>query len=622
MKPTSSTRVAAPALAAMLAISLGSAAAWADDASPLVDAVEAKNSQAVADLLNKGVDVHQRSADGTTALHWAVHYDDRDLVKRLLKAGADPKAVNDYGSSPMQEAAVAADPAVLEMLLKAGADVDAPNAEGQTALMVVARTGDVDAAKVLLSHGASVNATESWGGQSALMWAAAQSQAEMVKLLISHGADVNARGLVRDWQRRVTAEGRPKNENHGGFTPMLYAAREGCIECMKNLLKGHADIDLTDPDGTTPLNMALLNMRFDAAEYLISQHADINRWDFWGRTPLYNAIDLNTVPRGGRPDLPSLDKASGLDVAEMLLKAGADPNPQLKLRPPYRNGVFDRGGDQVISTGATPLLVAAKVGDAPAVELLLKYKASVELPTSAGVTPLMAAAGLGHSFNPTRGRYKTDADGVACVKLLEAAGGKINETDLDGLTPLHAAAQHGWDDTVKLLVADGADLQPKDKLGLTPYDHAAGKQPRAFLEPEHVPHQETMALMKGYIVAATGKPPIEFVGTLNRQTRGTGGATGGGLAPGGAQVAQNEGGAAGQGGGGAKPAQTGGAAAAGKGAAGAPQPAHPSATQDQAKKPPAQPPVRARAKGTASGEDDSARASAETVPLQTAKTPR
>ncbi len=223
----------------------------------------------------------------------------------------------------------------------------------------------------------------------------------------------------------------------------------------------------------------------------------------------------------------------------------------------------------------------------------------------------MAAAGMGHSFNPTRGRYKTDGDGVACVKLLEAAGGKLNETDLEGLTALHAAAQHGWDDTVKLLVTDGADLQPKDKLGLTPYDHAAGKQPRAFLEPEHVPHQETMALLKGYIVAATGKPPIEFAGSMNRQTRGTGGAVGGGLQPAGTQVAQ---------GGGTQGGGTQGAAAgAGAGSGSQDHPAHPT-TQDEAKTP-AQPPVRARAQGTASGEDNSARSSAETTPPQTAKAP-
>jgi ankyrin repeat protein len=345
-----------------------------------------------------------------------------------------------------------------------------------------------------------------------------------VKLLISHGANVNDRGDVRDWQRRVTAEGRPKNMNHGGFTPLLYAAREGCIECAKYLIKAKADINFQDPEGATPLVLALMNMRFDFAAYLITAGADVNKWDFYGDTPLYVAIDMNTLPRGGRPDLPSTDNTTGYQVAVMLLEHGANPNAQLKLRPRYRNGVFDRGGDQILSTGATPLLLAAKVGDLDSMKLLLKYHALIDLPNSQGVTPLMAAAGMGHSFNPTRGRFKTDEEAAEDVKLLKEAGAKINGADEQGLTALHSAAAHGWNDAVKVLVADGADLQPKDSKGLTPIDYAAGRHPRAFLEPEHVKHEDTMALLKGYIVAATGKPPIEFAGTLNKSTRGTGGA--------------------------------------------------------------------------------------------------
>ncbi len=67
------------------------------------------------------------------------------------------------------------------------------------------------------------------------MWAAAQRQAEMVKLLASRGADVDARGVVRQWERKVITEPRPKDMNKGGFTPLLYAAREGCIECARHL---------------------------------------------------------------------------------------------------------------------------------------------------------------------------------------------------------------------------------------------------------------------------------------------------------------------------------------------------------------------------------------------------
>ena len=231
-------------------------------------------------------------------MHWAIYNDDADLVARLIKAGADVSVTNDYGANPLRQAAVVADPAVIKALIKAGADVNAPNAEGETPLMIVARTGNLESAKLLLSHGAKINEKEQWGGQSALMWAAAQHQAEMVKLLISHGANVNDHGVVRDWQRRVTAEGRPKNENHGGFTPLLYAAREGCMSAPVPH-QGKADINLPDPDGTTPLILAVMNMRFDMASYLISAGADVKRWDFYGNTALYVAIDMNNLPAGG-----------------------------------------------------------------------------------------------------------------------------------------------------------------------------------------------------------------------------------------------------------------------------------------------------------------------------------
>jgi uncharacterized protein len=518
------------ALAAGLALALGAQAA--DDS--LASLVRAKDHEGAVALLAKGADAKSHEVDGTTALMWACYNGDADLVERLLKAGANVGAVNDYGASALQVAAVLADSRILKDLLKAGVNPDSPNPEGQTALMVVARSGNVESAKLLLDAGATVDAREQWGNQTALMWAASEAHPEMIKLLTDHHADVNAHGAIRDWQRRVTAEGRPKNENHGGFTPLIYAARIGCIECAKALLKAHANINLPDPDGETALLLSIINMHFDFASYLIAAGADVNRWDFYGQTALYATIDMATLPTGGRPDLPSEDKTQPLQVAEQLLKAGANVNAQLKLRPPYRNGVFDRGGDQVLSTGATALLAAAKSGNNDAVSLLLKFHPMLDLPNTEGVTPLMAAAGMGHSFNPTRGRYKTDEQAATGVKLLQAAGASVTGSARDGLTALHAAATHGWDGTVKVLVADGAVLQPTDRLGLRPIDYAAGRQPRAFLEPEHVPNDSTVALLTQYIVAATGQKPLIFAGNLNRSTQGTGGAGGTSLRPGGA----------------------------------------------------------------------------------------
>ena len=126
---------------------------------------------------------------------------------------------------------------ILKLLLDAGANADSPNPEGQTALMAVARTGNVEAAQLLLDHGATVDAKEKWGGQTALMWASARRHPEMMKFLIAKGADVNARSIDRDYQRHVTAEGRPKNLDTGGLTPLLYAARENCLRLREGVAR-------------------------------------------------------------------------------------------------------------------------------------------------------------------------------------------------------------------------------------------------------------------------------------------------------------------------------------------------------------------------------------------------
>jgi ankyrin repeat protein len=97
----------------------------------------------------------------------------------------------------------------------------------------------------------------------------------------------------------------------------------------------------------------------------------------------------------------------------MLLEAGANPNIQLKRRPPYRDVPQDRGGDSILAQGATPLLRAARAGDAEFVALLLKYHALVDLPSKEGVTPLMAAAGV-DGTRVTRGRNRTEEDARPC----------------------------------------------------------------------------------------------------------------------------------------------------------------------------------------------------------------
>ena len=479
-------------LAAVLALAAGGVATAADKPAPaanLVEAAQQHDRALVLKQIRRHADVNAVSEDGSTALLWAAHNDDVELAQALLKAGADPNTGNAFGATPMSEAAVGGDVAMLKVLVEGGADVESPSAESQTALMVVARTANVDAARLLLDHGAKVNAMETLDHQTALMWAANERQGAMVRLLIARGADINARSRVHDNDPRTTAEPRVRYDPSGGLTPLMFAAREGCLDCAKALVEAGAGIDDYDPDNITPLIFSVLNSHFDTAAYLVNAGADVNRWDFWGRTPLWAAVDFDTLPRGGRPDRPSTDSTTPIDLIDLLLAKGANPNALLKFAPPYRDNSADRGGDQVLTTGSSILLRAANGGDAEAVKRLLAAGARTDLalvPTwrgsMGGITPLMVGSGLANNIIDTRGRLRTEAQAVETVKLLIAARADINARDDNGNTALMGAVLRGWNEMARTLINAGADPYLANNSGVSPYDVAKGKPSGARLQ--------------------------------------------------------------------------------------------------------------------------------------------
>lgn len=458
---------------------LASGAAFAANtsaAASLVEAARADDAVAAVSALQAGADVNQVMVDGSTSLHWAVYNGNEQLVAELIRAGAEVNVVNRYGSSPMSEAGVIGHAGIIRLLLQAGADPESPTLEGQTTLMSVVRTPHTDAAELLINAGADVNAFETWRGQTTLMFAAAQSQPQQVRLLLEHGADPDTISVVEDWPRQVTNEPRPQNRPLGGFTALLLAAREGCAECAHYLIEGGADIDLPDPYMVTPLTMAALNARWDTARVLIEGDADVNRWDYWGRAPLYSTVDYNTVPRGGRPDRPSGDATTPVQIARMLLERGANPDMQLKLFPPYRSLGNDRGGDSMLSYGTTPLIRAAKAGDVEMVSLLLEFGADPGLRNWGGHSPITAVSGLGSSNLDLRGRFRDEHNGIATARLLLAAGADINRKDAQGRRPVHGAATWGWNDFIRFAVEEaGADINAEDDRGLTALDVAMGR---------------------------------------------------------------------------------------------------------------------------------------------------
>jgi len=484
----------ATALVALLA-----ASTLASAATPrLVQALKNGDRTTALDLSRQHDEAVAAEADGTTALHWAVRQGDTEIVDRLLRAGADVAVANRYGVTPLHLAAVNGDSATLRRLLDAGADVNSPAADGETPLMTVARVGRVEAARLLIERGANLEAREAWHGQTALMWAAAQGHAAMVAELLAHGANVNERSTIEHWERQVTAEPRDKWLPPGGLTALLFAAREGHADCIPVLVKAGADVNATTPNGISGVVLALINGHYDAAGALIDAGTNPNLADYTGRTGLYAAIDFNTMPNSNRPAPQVLEsRLSALDVARMLLDHGADVNARLTALPPYR-AKLDRGNDLVFQAGTTPLLRAAKAADLPAIRLLLERGADATLGTNrTGITPLLAAAGVGTNESDSTGRHKTQEDAIAALQIFLDRGGDLNYRDNNGRTALHGAALQGYNEVIRFLASKGATLDAKDNKGFTPLDVALGKAGGfGFAGVEGVHREETAALIR------------------------------------------------------------------------------------------------------------------------------
>jgi ankyrin repeat protein len=469
---------------------LAAAALNAAAASDAADAAERRDAATLRKLISQRARINDPQPDGTTALHWAAHWNDLESFTLLLRAGADAKAVNRYGATPLSEAATAGNAAMIEALLKTGADPNTlTTADGETVLMTAAQAGQLEVVQILVAHGANVNAHENFRGQTALMWAAAERHPQVVKFLLDHGADWKALSFDRNNViPKLSAASSITPMAKGGLTALDFAAREGDIESTRWMVDAGADINQLDADNTHALTVALMNKHYTFAKFLLERGANPNLADTRGRTPLYAAIDARDEDYSAMPSRKEDDPMPSLEIIQALLDHGADPNAPLTRNLPGRSGMDS--GDTALGPGTTPLMRAARAGDAEVMRMLLKKGADPERQTEAGNDALLFAAGVGYRDKNTHG---DEAGGLEAVKLALAQGLDLHRANARGETALHGAAFRGADSIVVYLVAQGARLNEKTKPGLTVLDYAMGKSITTQLP---VPHESTVALIR------------------------------------------------------------------------------------------------------------------------------
>ena len=465
----------------------------AENDSPLVDAAARQDFISVQEMIAHGSDVNELRADGSTALLWFSHWDHIEAVSFLLRAGADVNTASDRGVTPLMRASENASDQVVTMLLEAGADANTTQESGLTALMIAARTGNRKIVRALIEHGADVNEQTPETRVNALMWAVEAPHPNIVHVLLETGADVQASSAK-------------------GFTPLLFAARNGDIEMAKTLINAGADVNDTGSENTHPLPLSIVSRHDDLALFLLEQgadpngtihgvsalHAAVGRVSTW-LTDWYRQRAMRAgaeVSGGGRL---GLSPERRLPLVKELLARGADPNVRITtsavvlgyLAAP-RRGAFEQNsvgtGDV---KGATPLWVAAfsangggLFGDdsqyhfesgAEILQTLLSAGADPNLSTDDLTTPLMMAAGLGYrSYQPNTPRGRPSPEVEKAVRVLVDAGANVNAVNEADFTALHAATFRGLNEVIEYLVAKGANLDARDFRGRTPFRIAEG----------------------------------------------------------------------------------------------------------------------------------------------------
>jgi ankyrin repeat protein len=497
--------------------------------SPVADAAMKGDKAAVQALIKQKADVNLAQADGATAIQWAAYRNDVDIADLLIAAGADVKKPNHDGATPLRLASINGSAPMIQRLLKAGADANEVSPNGETPLMFAARNGNPDAVKVLIDQKADVNAKEKLRGTTPLMWAAEQSHPEAIKLLLASGADYKAasnfdtkgnraylaptvrqraasdqgagglrqgkqggRGFGGGGQAKQakqakagaagTAEedqvaaldaaaaefafGRTRDTDGGGITPLVFATRQDCMECVKELLAAGADVNQVTHYGWTPLLTATQNRHYKIGAYLLDHGANPNIKNNGGWSPLYLATDNRNIEGGDYPvRKPDMDH---LDFIKLLLAKNADVNVRVcGTQSTATTCVGDSTETRTNFTmqwlnedGATPFLRAAQSSDVELMKLLLAHGADPKIYTARNVTALAVASGIAWVEGVTYEWSREQNDET--VKMLLDLGLDPNVHDEDGRTSLHGAAHKGRNEIIQMLVDRGGDLEAHD----------------------------------------------------------------------------------------------------------------------------------------------------------------
>ena len=197
------------------------------------------------------------------------------------------------------------------------------------------------------------------------MWAAAEGHLDVVDALLDKGANPNLKARASELTTRSTRTDYPS----GGFTALHWAVRNGDEAVVRRLVEGGADLNITNADGATPMMLAIVNDRFDLAAKLVELGADANDGSLYYAMEMRDATTDWRARDGSRLRVDHPNQLTALDLAKVLLEAGADPDKPIAVQMHNASMCCDP------KANATPFYRAAVAADVEALKLMLRVRA-------------------------------------------------------------------------------------------------------------------------------------------------------------------------------------------------------------------------------------------------------
>jgi ankyrin repeat protein len=250
---------------------------------------------------------------GLTPLHLAAFTGNTGTAGKLLAEGGRINPPFDAFMTPIELAASAGNLEMVKLLHRYGADIKGNSEKEHSPLAAAARQGHFAVAKYLLENGADVDAAHR-SQHTPLHYAALAGDLSMISLLLQWGAQVDAKNTegATPLREAVRASINPSMT----WCPEYDRQHERYVKVAKMLIEAGGDVNARDRDGRTPLLYlantvgTVYHLNVGLYKLLIDSGAD---------------VDVKAEGSAERTPLILAVKADQVEIAEILLEAGADP---------------------------------------------------------------------------------------------------------------------------------------------------------------------------------------------------------------------------------------------------------------------------------------------------------